>query len=132
MGLSPTLDGTVRESPDRRRRLHLQRAIEVVAGLGVIRSQAEGFLELEDRLVDSVLVGEGDAEVAAGLGVIRFEAEGFLELADGRVDLASLGERDSRGCCGRSASSGCRRRASWNWRMASSIWPFCSSAVPRL
>ena len=61
---------------------------EVVVGLGVIRFQAEGFLELADRLVDLAFLAEGDAEVVVGLGVIRFQADGFLELADRLVGLA--------------------------------------------
>ena len=30
------------------------------------------------------------------------------------------------------AESGFKRRASWNWRIASSIWPFMARATPRL
>src|ERR1039458_4062619 len=84
---------TVRQSWAWRSGLHFYCASEVVAGLGVIRFQAERFLELTNRLVNSVLSGEGNAEVAVGLGVIRLPAEGFLELADGLVHLAFLGQR---------------------------------------
>ena len=63
--------------------------------LGVIRFQAEGFLELADRLVGLAFLAEGDAEVVVGLGVIRFQADGFLVLADRLVSLAFLAEGDA-------------------------------------
>src|ERR1035438_4956583 len=81
---------TVRQSRGRRSGLHFYCAGEVVAGLGVIRFQAERFLELTDRLVNSVLSGEGNAEVAVGLGVIRFQPNGLLELAGGLGPLGLL------------------------------------------
>ena len=48
-------------------------------GLGVIRFQADGFLKLDDRLVDSAFLEEGDAKVVVSLGVIGFQADGFLD-----------------------------------------------------
>ena len=65
---------------------------ELVVGLGVIRVQAEGFLELADRLIHLPLRGERAGEVDVGLGVIGFEAERFLELADRLVQLAFVAE----------------------------------------
>ena len=61
-------------------------------GLGVIGFQADGFLELADRLVDLAFHGQGGAEVVVGLGVIGFQADGFLELADRLVGLAFFEE----------------------------------------
>ncbi len=86
---------TVHESPARRSVLHPQCASQVVVGLGVIRFQAEGFLELTDRLVYLAVLAQGGAEVVVGLGVIRFQAEGFLVLPDRLVDLALPGEGDA-------------------------------------
>ena len=82
-------------APAPRNELGGERDIQVLAGLGIIRLESQGFLELADRLVGSAFLGEGDAEVVVGLGVIRFQAEGFLELADGLVDLAFLAEGDA-------------------------------------
>ena len=56
----------------RRSVLDFQGACEVVVGVGVIRFQADSFLELADGLVDLAFPGEGEAEVAVGVGVIRF------------------------------------------------------------
>ncbi len=36
-------------------------------GVGVIRFQADGFLELADRLVDLAFLAEGNAEVVVGV-----------------------------------------------------------------
>ena len=47
--------------------LHFQCAIEVVLRLDIIRFQAEGFLELADRLVGLAFPAKGDAEVVVGL-----------------------------------------------------------------
>ncbi len=66
-------------------------------GLGVIRFEADGFLELADGLVDPALLEEGDAEVVVGVGVIRFEADGFLILADRLVGLALVERGRCRG-----------------------------------
>ena len=60
---------------------------EVVVGFGIIRFQADGFLELVDGFVGLAFSAEGDAEIVVGFGVIRFDAEGFPELLDGRVQL---------------------------------------------
>ncbi len=65
--------------------------------LGVIRFQAEGFLELADGLVELAFPAEDVAEAEVGLGVIRFQAEGFLELADGLVEFGLSGRGRSRG-----------------------------------
>src|SRR5208282_5555910 len=65
---------------------------QVVVGRGVIGFQADGILELADRLVDSAFLVEGGAEVVVSLGLIRFQADRFLELADGLVDSAFLAE----------------------------------------
>jgi hypothetical protein len=48
--------------------LHSQSTSEVVVGLGVIRFEADDFLELPDRLVGLTFPDEGGAEVAVGLG----------------------------------------------------------------
>ena len=48
-------------------------------GLGVIRFQAEGFLELADRLVDLAFLVEGDAEVVAGEVIILGDFERMPE-----------------------------------------------------
>ena len=65
-----------------------ERGVQVLAGVGIVRLESQGFLELADGLVGLAFPAEGDAEVVVGLGVIRFEAEGFLVLADRLVDLA--------------------------------------------
>ena len=85
----------------RRIGLGSKRPIQVVAGVGIVRLESQGFLELADRLVDLAFLAEGDAEVVVGLGVIRFQADGFLVLADRLVGLAFRDEGDCRGCCGR-------------------------------
>ena len=65
-------------------------------GLGVIRFQADGFLELADRLVHFGLSCRGRCRGCCGRSsVIRFQAEGFLVLADRLVDLAFLVEGDA-------------------------------------
>ena len=67
--------------------------LQVLAGVGIVRLESQGFLELADRLVGLAFPAEGDAEVVVGLGVIRFQADGFLELADRLVGLAFLARR---------------------------------------
>jgi hypothetical protein len=64
-------------------------------GQGIIRFQADGFLELADRVVDLAFPAEGGAEVVVGSGVIRFQADGLLVLTDRLVQLAFLVEREA-------------------------------------
>ena len=66
-----------------------------MVGLGEIRFQVDGFLELANRLVDLAFPNEGDAEVVVGLGEIRLQADGFLELPDRLVNLAFPDEGDA-------------------------------------
>ena len=56
-------------------RLGSQRGLQVLARVGIVRLESQGFLELSDRLGGSALPVEGDAEVVVGVGVIRFQAE---------------------------------------------------------
>ena len=67
-----------------------ERDDQVLAGVGIVRLESQGFLELADRLADSALLVEGAAQVVVGLGVFRFQAEGFLELADRLVAARAL------------------------------------------
>ena len=68
---------------------------QVLAGLGIVRLESQGFLELADGLVGLAFLAEGGAQVVVGLGVIRFQANGFLELADRLVGAALLVEGDA-------------------------------------
>src|ERR1017187_9112248 len=73
-------------------RLGGERDEKVLAGVGIVRLESQGFLELLDRLSDTAPLVEGAAQVVVGLNVIRFQAEGFLQLADRLVGLTLLTE----------------------------------------
>src|ERR1019366_7920745 len=76
----------------RRVRLGGERDDQVLAGVGIVRLESQGFLELLDRLTDTAPLVEGAAQVVVGLNVIRLQAEGFLQLADRLVGLTLLTE----------------------------------------
>ena len=88
----PDPNCTAHESPTHRSILHSQCASKVVVGESIIGFQADGFLELADRLVHLAFPGKGDTKVAVDLGVIGFQADDFPELPDRLVDLACVQE----------------------------------------
>ena len=51
--------------------------VQVLAGVGIVRLESQGFLELADRLVGLAFLDEGDAQVVVGLGVIRASGAGL-------------------------------------------------------
>src|ERR1035437_5822068 len=67
--------------------LAVECAVQVRAGVGIVRIDSHGFLELLDRIVQSVLPDVSDAKVVMGLGVIRLQLNGDLESAYRHVDL---------------------------------------------
>jgi len=64
-------------------------------GIGVSRFEANGFLEMADRLVNPASPGQGDAEVVVGIGIIRLDVDGVLILADGLVAPAFPDQGDA-------------------------------------
>src|ERR1035438_2874492 len=60
----------------RRRRTPLgsERDQQVLAGVGIVWLESQGFLELADCLDGAALSMEGGAQVVVGLGAIRFQA----------------------------------------------------------
>jgi len=70
-----------------------QTVAKVVVRQGVIGFEADGFLELTDRLIHLAYLAQNNAKAVVRHGVIRFEADGFLELGNRLVNLAFLVER---------------------------------------
>ena len=77
--------------PGWRRRTSLggERGVQVFAGVGIVRLESQGFLELADRLAGAALLVEGGAEIIVSFGVVGSQAQGLLEVADSLVDLPS-------------------------------------------
>jgi len=71
--------------PSCRSAFHLQRASEVCAGIGVVGPEADGLLELANRLVELSLLGEDASKVDIGVGEVWLQADGVLELPGRRV-----------------------------------------------
>src|ERR1035437_6550848 len=64
-----------------------ERNDQVLAGLGVVRLESQGCLELADGLGETAPLVKGAAQGVVGLGVIRLQAQGFVQLADRLVGL---------------------------------------------
>ena len=61
--------------------LYFNCASEVVAGGGIARLYAKGFLKLGDRIVNEAFLPEDDTQPVVGLGVIRVQADDLFVLA---------------------------------------------------
>ena len=62
-------------------------------------------------------------QVPPGVGIVRLESQGFSELLDRLVGAALPAERGAEVVVDVHVIR-FQTRASWNWRMASSSWPF--------